>query len=149
MHILWTNHPLHPDKNGTKEHVPQSVAEVAIAYEQATRLARPNYGTPEWAAERQAADAARKPQPGDVPAPFFDGTRWGIQEHPLAGTVLVRECGSEITRIGDSAIALQHGCPKKLADEFNKIIRARMKQNEENAAIEQKNNWNRTLVSFI
>lgn len=147
-HIRWTNHPLHSEKNGTKEHVPQAVAQVAIAYEQATLLPRPNYGTPEFAEERRQSDAGRKLQPGDSSAPFVEGTRWGISEHSLAGLVILRESGSEVTRISDSAVALANGCPKELAKEFNQRIAARMKQNEENAKIAQSNSWN-SPVRFI
>src|SRR5208282_1329146 len=48
MYILWTNNPTNPKLNGTKQHVPRSVAEVAIFNQQATLAPRPNYGGKEW-----------------------------------------------------------------------------------------------------
>jgi hypothetical protein len=140
-HILWTNHPTNPSLNGTKAHVALSVAEVAVAYEQATLLPRPNYGTQAWKDERAAADANRKPHAGETYVPFVAGVKFGIQDHALLGHVIVRESGSEVARINDPKVAELHGAPKDLCKELEQLLKSRSKQNSENERIAAGNSW--------
>jgi len=98
MYILWTNNPTNPKLNGTKQHVPRSVAEVAIFNQQATLAPRPNYGTKEWAEERKALSAqAQGPFSGDT-VTGVTGTEWGVLERHLSRfgvPVCVKKQGAE------------------------------------------------------
>ena len=148
MQILWTNHPSDKSLNGTKQHVAREFAIVVASYNQATICPRPNYGTKEWIEERQAADAARGINKADTAIPFVVGVRWGLQSHPLAGDVIVRESGSEISYYSDAVTAEHFGCPKSLVAEFNRLTDTRAAQNQENAKIAQKNTWS-APVKFV
>lgn len=100
MYIKWIACPFDSTKNNTKEHVPRSVAEVAVAYKQAVIEPRPNYGTSEWIAERQAADSGRSPNFGDA-ASTVQGVEWGIRKKdegsPWSKNVIVKRSGAEKT----------------------------------------------------
>lgn len=50
--VKWLSHPVDPSKNGTTEHVAHELAVIACGYGQAELCPRPNYGTPEYLAER-------------------------------------------------------------------------------------------------
>ncbi len=87
MYILWKKHPYKPELNGTKEHVARSLGEVAVGYGQAELCPRPNYGTPEWAAER-AAD-----EKGIAPAVVA----WGIHRNlNTSRPSIVGRCSREV-----------------------------------------------------
>jgi hypothetical protein len=86
-------------ERGKKIHVPRSVAEVAIYRGEATLAPRPNYGTPEWMAERAAEDANRPLAAGDV-NPGVVGTCWGVIDRDMSLYSIVRvikRCGSDLT----------------------------------------------------
>jgi hypothetical protein len=86
-------------ERGKKIHVPRSVAEVAIYRGEAVAAPRPNYGTPEWMAERAAADANRPLSAGDV-NPSVDGVQWGVLDRDMSLYSIVRvikRVGSDLT----------------------------------------------------
>jgi hypothetical protein len=135
MRIKWIN-PKNQDKRDDYEHVPRSVAEVSIYNGEAVAAPYQSY------VERlnEESKLPRKLQPGDCAVPNIEGTRWGIQEHPLAGTVILRESGSEQTRFSNADSALYFGCPKDLAKEFQKLMDTRQ-GNAEKTAQETKGNY--------
>jgi|HubBroStandDraft_2_1064218.scaffolds.fasta_scaffold363000_1 hypothetical protein len=92
MRIKWTNHPYNPELNGTVEHVPVSVYESAITFKQGVGVARPNYGTPEWAAERALADKNRVPSKDD--AVILMGTAWGLYQQ-LGKVAIIKTVNGE------------------------------------------------------
>jgi hypothetical protein len=84
---------------GKRIHVPRSVAEIAIYRGEAKPCPRPNYGTPEWIAERQQAAANAVPHTGDVDA-NSKGVEWGIQDRaqsPLSIVTIIKRSGCETT----------------------------------------------------
>ncbi len=98
MFILWKNHPLDKTKNGTKEHVARSLAEVACGFGQAELCPRSNYGTAEWAAERAALAAHAAVNPTDV-NPTVAGVQWGVQDKslsPFSRVMVLKRSGSTI-----------------------------------------------------
>lgn len=120
MYIQWINHPQFPEKNGIKEHVANAFGECAIGYGQAVLAARPNYGTPEFLAERAEMQKNRGTSPHDTPAPFVNGLVWDIVSNRL-GQPCVR------FRRGSEAGISNHGeippeCPAHIAEQYEKLI---------------------------
>jgi hypothetical protein len=97
MHIRWTNHPHNPSLNGTKAHVPRSVAEVAVGYQQAEYVPPANYGTTEWLEERQAQSAAATgPSAYDTPTLAAGVIEWGLQHLKSGKANVIKKVGSDV-----------------------------------------------------
>jgi len=151
LKIKWLQHPSKPELNGTFQHVARELAVVAAGYGQAEICPRPNYGTPEFAEERRQADALRGNtlHTGDTVVPNIEGTRWSIQNHALAGVVILRESGSEQTRFKDPVLASHYGAPKELCKELVRLIKEQVKKNVEAERVEAGNDWGKSQVKFI
>jgi len=130
MYILWTSHPTNPKLNGTKEHVPRSVAEVAIYNHTATLAPRPNYGTKEWTEERQALDAQRGHPAGDVVPPTLT-PGWGVSRKINAAApngyaiyLIESRVSGEVVRYETAQVdlAIKNGCPAAIIAEFKRQI---------------------------
>jgi hypothetical protein len=136
MRVLWrTNRDA--SKVGTLEKIPTTVAEVAIYNGEAVAAPYRNH------IERlnEESSKTRKLQPGDVAVPNVEGTRWGLQEHPLAGWIILRESGSEQVRFSDPEYARYHGCPERLCKELASILGKKQDQAEKTAQETKSNFW--------
>lgn len=124
MYIQYIRDCIDPDTKellGRKDervHVPQSVGENLIFRKVAQRCPRPNYGTPEWTAERQAADAQRGRCLGDV-NPGVVGVEWGVQI--MNGEPVI------VKRRGAETFFFEHqpptDCPADIVARFNTLDR--------------------------
>jgi hypothetical protein len=123
MRIMWTNHPYDKSKNGQTEHVPRSVYDAAITFNQGEYVAPPNYGTKEYMEERAEMAKHAVPQPGDVD-PNVVGVQWGIKERnlffPSSRTHIVKRVGAETFRFD----APPADCPASITARFQELIAA-------------------------
>lgn len=141
MYIQYIRDCIDPDTKellGRKDervHVPQSVGENLIFRKLAQRCPRPNYGTPEWIAERQAADAQRVPMSADAD-PNVKGVEWGVKDKdlsPFSKVLVVKRVGSATTFYD----ALPADCPPSIRARFESLTATVSGCNLEKARREQ------------
>src|ERR1019366_1496664 len=145
MRIIYTEFVADPKLRNTIANFPAHVAQSLIASGQAVAMPWKSY------IERLNAEheQPRSAMPGDTAVPNIEGVKWGIAEHPLAGTVILRESGSETTRFQDADTAENYGAPAALLNEFRKIIGAREKTAAEIQQATQNNSWGGTKIRFV
>ncbi len=100
MKILWIDHPVNKALNNTTAHVPQTVADYAVAIGQAKYAPRANFGTPEWVSDRQILDSTRVVEPSITQPP--PGTAaWSVNDKSSLSAYSVvtisKRVGAEIT----------------------------------------------------
>ncbi|MGA7511336.1 MAG: hypothetical protein WBW46_00490 [Candidatus Sulfotelmatobacter sp.] len=136
MYIKWLNHPTDKTLNGQNFHVPRSVGEPAIYFQQAILAERPRYGSPEWAAERaeMAKLSAASPSKDDVCPETVEGTKWSLITRASNGRqLLVKRTGTEIYYFPDVESARKNGCPESVLKSF---VPESRRQNERELAQE-------------
>ena len=99
MYIKWLNHPTDKTLNGQNFHVPRSVGEPAIYFQQAILAERLRYGSPEWAAERARDGKTQRcfPEQRRCFSGNVEGTKWSLITRASNGRqLLVKRTGTEI-----------------------------------------------------
>jgi hypothetical protein len=124
MQILWKNHPFDKTKNGTKEHISESFADVAIGYGQAEYVKPAPHGSREWLMERLRISAAvTAPSEYDTPAPFAAKESWSVVTSHYGSPAIQWRSGSESTLFGIGENFVPSNCPADVRKLYEKTMK--------------------------